>query len=610
MIMSSKCAFGDIAARNTWSIHSMQHASILEEETTYLGGISSQGYARFAPDTLPPEMFAKLSQIELKSYKHYWDKVRDIFKVRIENGVIDPYIDLTTGATYVIKCHFIPLSSSPCLSDEVETSLSKLLPYELIPKGRSADFWSLGKLIFLLSTGQSLFPVDAISGRFDYLNLYNFRPEPSIHEHVRDPLAQAVLLMLLCPQPDREKIKLDSILSHPFFVGEHSSSVALVRQIVERRSVESAAIKRQQRRKLAEEFQQEWVTGRTRTINCWDFEVLEKIHMSPSEIIKGMWTRKDTTSLPCNYMLLPYRLSPAISLSESECLLAENIGKSLLELSKACFFISVMKQATSGPEETATLKWSSSEMLRVLDLSSDEFSDVQTEMSELAAMHVEAFRHDPLSVGVMLVQKRIKAFLNSFSECPLYLYVVDEFTCDPVLTETFPLQVFEAYRTNLLENCVLSMHLCALHARGVSKGVTGLLRLFYNDSSYSIPPSWTESGKNLNHKLDEVALVKEIQVLQEAVNDLFVVRQRFGDDHLQVVYDYLSEFDTARNFADVVRVLSGGACVWTTRQHAEQIESISNTLSFQDALKRNRRSESKLKEYRTRLDLMLDEKDS
>jgi hypothetical protein len=610
MLMSPKCSHRETSSRNTWSLHGLQHASSLEDESMYLGGISCQGHVQFSPDTLPPEMFAKVSQGELKSYKNYWTKVHDIFNVKVDKFVIDPYVDLLTGTAYVFKCHFIPLSSSKSLADDEQTTFANLLPYELIPKGKTTDYWALGKLIFSLCSGRSLFPVDAISGRFDYRHLYYFDPEPTISEYINDPLAQAVLLLLLSPHIEREKLRMDSFLSHPFFVGEKYSSVALVRQIIERRSVENAAIKRQRQRKMAEEFEQGWVSNRTLTINCWDFEVLEKIHMSPTEIVRGMSTRKDTANLPCNYIVLPYRLTQATSLSNNECKLAERIGKGLLDLSKACFFISVMKQATSGPEETITHKWSSSEMLRVLDLSSDEFGDVQMEMSNLAAKHVEAFRNNPLSVGVMLVQKRIKMLISCFAECPLYLYVVDEFTCAPILTETYPVLVSEAYQSTLLENCVLSMHLCGLHARGMSKGVTGQLRLLFNDMDYIIPPSWTELGKSLNHMMDEVAFVKEMQMLQEAFNGLFATRQRIGDDHLQVIYDCLSEVDPSRDLAGVVRVMSAGAYTWTTQHQAENIEQISHAMSFQDVLKRSRRSESKLKEYRTRLDAYMCENES
>lgn len=588
------------ATQNEWSILSMQMASSLSDESLFLGGITSQGHPQFKTDTLPPEMFTKLSPAQLKAYNNYWSAVQEVFQVKINRAILQPMIDLNSGSSYVVKCHFVPLTDGKVVLSENQAVSIPPLPYDLVPVNKSADLWALGQMIFLVSTGRTLFHSDVRNGSLlEYASACHWNPNPVIYEHVLDPMAQDILLKLLSPRPERESIKMDQVLTHPFFVEKSASLSSRVKQITEKRRVECAAYKREQQRKLHEAFERDWLEKKTTTMTCWDFEVLEKIYLSPSEILRRMTTRKERFPLPCNFILLPYKLSPHTPVSAAQRVQAESIGERLLQLSKACCFISVMKQATSHQDETASHRWSSSEMLRVLDLSSDDFADVQSEMADLAAKHVEAFRNDPMSVGLKLVQARIQNFFTCFDDQPIYMYLVDEFLCQPVFADMLPICVPDEWRESILRNGLLSTHLCALHARGVSGGIDGLANLIFNDSNHIIPPGWTEASGSLNHKLDEVSFVQELRLLQEALTDMFSTRHRLGDDDINVIHDFLTEVDPNLNLAGVQRVVVSGAWLWTSIEGAKTLEELSHTFSFHDALARSRRLDAKVKESKS-----------
>lgn len=544
-------------------------------------------------------MFVKLSPSELKSYNSYWAAVREHFQLEIEESLVEPMIDLKTGNAYVVKCHFIPWTTNSANANENATTIPPL-PYEPVPSSKSLDLWALGQLLFLVCAGRTLLPVQGKRCRLlDYSLAYSLDPEPLINEYVHDALAQDVLLLLLSPQLIREKLHIDTIMSHPFFVGESASSAMLVKQIMERRRVDRAAHKREQRIKFHKVFEHEWLEKRTVFASIWDFEILEKIHLSPSQIIRGMTIQNELVR-PSSFLLLPFKMQSKEALSTIDSRLAENTGKQLLLLSKACYFTSVMKQATSQQDEVGPHRWSSSEMLRVLDLSSDEFSDVQAEMADLAALHVESFRKNPMSVALKIVQKRIQNFFACFDDKPLYLYLVDEFYCQPIMGDIFPLHIPDDRRVLMLEHGLQSMHLCCLYARGAARGISGMAKLFFNDSNYTVPPSWTYVARGLNHKLDDVAFIKEMNLLEDALTDLFSTKHRIVHDDVNVIHDYLSEVDPHQNLVGIHRVVIGDAWVWTGRVGATYLQEIAKTRTFSDALRKNRRTDAKLKEYKQR----------
>jgi hypothetical protein len=582
---------GNKSTQGRWLLTNLAYSNHFKTKIQHIGSITRQGFAHFSTGALPPEAFIKLSPANLKTYHKYWRAVARL-GIQVDKAAIEPMVDFESGETYVVRCYF----DLQELSSTDEIALPSL-PYETLPASESIDLWGLGLMLFNLCAGRPLFPVSSRDGHLlDYADISNWNAEMAaslIYKYVTDSLAQDILLRILSPIEERETLTLDMVAGHPFF-SEDDPNASWVLQIVQKRKQETAAHARLLQNKACEVSDQAWLAERTVSINCFDFDLQTRIHLSPTEIIRGMMGRKTAIATPCSFVLLPYNLcrnkdSLLTPSTKEDVEMAERMGVELLGLSKACYFANAMKEAIGSSNESKAQRWSSTEVLRVLDLSSDEFGDLQSEMVELAARHVEAFRDNPVAIATKLVQQRVRRILSCFDDNKVFLYVVDEFNGVPVVRGygdgIFPIEVSEEYRDEILQRGILLMHLCCMYVRGVEKGISGLVRLIFEAADPHVPPSWIQASKGLKHNLDEVAIVNELRVLQDALSEMFSTRHHIYDDDLAAIRDYLSEVDPIRSVANMRRVTAGGACLWTTVSGAEEMESTAQSFTFRDALK-------------------------
>jgi hypothetical protein len=591
---------GNKSAHGRWLLTNLAFSRRFKSETHHIGKITRQGFAHFSTGALPPEAFVKLSPANLKAYHKYWRAVARL-GIQVDKAAIEPMVDFETGETYVVRCYFDPKDFSSSDANALPS-----LPYETLPASESIDLWGLGQMLFNLCAGRPLFPVSSRDGQLlDYADISNWNTEMAaslIYKYVSNPLAQDILLRMLSPSEERKTLTLDMVAGHPFF-SEVDPTASWVLQIVQRRKQETAAHARLLQNRACEVSDQAWLAERTVSINCFDFDLQTRIHLSPTEIIRGMMGRKTAIATPCSVVLLPYNLcrnkdSFLTPSTKKDVEMAERMGAELLGLSKACYFANAMKEAIGSSKKLKAHMWSSTEVLRVLDLSSDDFGDVQSEMVELAARHVEAFRDNPMVIATKLVQQSVRRILSCFDDSKVFLYLVDEFNGVPVVRGyddgLFPIEVSEEDRDEVLQRGILLMHLSCMYVRGVEQGISGLVRLIFEAADPHVPPSWVEASKGLKHNLDEVAIVNELRILQDALSEMFSTRHNIHDDDLAFIRDYLSEVDPTRTVANMRRVTAGGACLWTTVGGAEEIESATQSFTFRDALKKRSEVDARL----------------
>jgi hypothetical protein len=591
---------GNKSTQGRWLLTNLAYSTHFKTKTQHIGNITRQGFAHFSTGALPPEAFVKLSPANLKTYHKYWRAVARL-GIQVDKAAIEPIVDFESGETYVVRCYF----DHQQLSSTDEIALPSL-PYETLPASESIDLWGLGQMLFTLCAGRPLFPVSSRDSQLlDYADISNWSTEMAaslIYKHVTDSLAQDILLRILSPSEERETLTLDMVAGHPFF-SEDDPTASWVLQIVKKRKQETAAHARLLQNKACEVSDQAWLAERTVSINCFDFDLQTRIHLSPTEIIRGMMGRKTAIATPCSFVLLPYNLcrnkdSLLTPSTKKDVEMAERMGVELLGLSKVCYFANAMKEAIGSSNESKAHVWSSTEVLRVLNLSSDDFGDVQSEMVELAARHVEAFRDNPVAIATKLVQQRVRRILSCFDDNKVFLYVVDEFNGVPVVRGygdgIFPIEVSEESRDEILQRGILLMHLCCMYVRGVEQGISGLVRLIFEAANPHVPPSWIQASKGLKHNLDEVAIVNELRVLQDALSEMFSTRHHIYDDDLAAIRDYLSEVDPIRSVANMRRVTAGGACLWTTVSGAEEMERAAQSFTFRDALKQRSEVDARL----------------
>jgi len=348
-----------------WAVSDLSGACRLQAGASYMGGISHNGSAQFETGLMPPEMFVKLSASEVRVYTTYWEMVEKIYNVKVDKRVVEPCVNLETGSTYVLRCHYVPVDGDP-----IDASLPKL-PYELIPARETTDVWCFGLLLFCLcSGGRPLFPANVKTGHllgYDKIVRWDEKmASATIYEHVEDPVAQDILLHLLATYEARTELNMETVLNHPFFSG--GCDAAQLGRMIDHRQQESAVHDRWRQRIVSEKSEDEWLQSRTTKVKCWNFDLLKKFHYSSSEIVRMVvgGGDKKVPPMPCGLVLLPYKLSAKnkkaklAPTTKRDVERAERMGVMLLGLAKACQFASLVADAIA---ESSKKQWTASALL-------------------------------------------------------------------------------------------------------------------------------------------------------------------------------------------------------------------------------------------------------
>lgn len=595
--------------RKHWALTNLSGACRLQDRNSYMGKVSSQGLAEFYSASLPPEMFVKLDQDELRQYMAYWDAVVKQNGASIDRSVVEPVVDFHTGASYVMRCHFVPKD------DHTEDSKSELpaLPYKLFPARESADVWAFGQLLFMLcSSGRPLFPTNARTGHLlNYKEICDWNTqsaEAMIYEYVDNPLAQDILLRLLSPYEKRSSLTMETVLAHPFFSDvEESSSSA--KTIIGKRQNASAAFSRWLDNNVIEKSEEGWMKDRTISVACWDFDFQTRIHLTPTALIPEFLSRRlDHVGMPCSFITLPYKLvrnkkGVLTPPSKRDVERAERLGLRMLELSKACHFVNVMKKVTLNTDTERPRSWSSTNLLESMNASKEDFSDLQSRIAELASLHVEEFRSDPVSVGLKLIHEHIKNFLACYDDASkVLLYLVDEYQGVPVVSPTsapFPYPVDASSRAEVAIRGLPFMYMCARYSRAIAGGVPGFVKLIFEAASPHVPPSWQPVCKGLDNSLNHESISEDMQILCDALSAF----SNFSlDDNFDFMQKYIADVDPRRMYAGLSRVSSGEASVWTGGDGVRKIQEAARGFGFKEAINTKVKTDQKMEAQQARIE--------
>lgn len=512
------------------------------------------------------------------------------YGIKVDKSVVEPYVDIRTGTTFVPRCHYVADGR-----EKIEVGELPELPYKLVPARESTDIWCFGLLIFAFcSGGRPMFPTNVKTGHLlDHGGIVNWGKESieaSVYEHVFDPVAQDILLLLLAPYEDRSYLSIDKVLSHPFFNEKEGTTQKLDRIITQRQN-DSAAYMRRRNRTVNEKSEGDWLQSRTLVVNCWNFDMLRNIHFSASEIMRTLAGNNDN-SMPTSLILLPYKLSAKNKKSrlapttKKDVERAERMGVLLLSLAKACHFAARLEEALES--EGSAKKWDAATLLETVKFSTGDFEHLKEEFSKIAADRIEAFRSDPMTAIVKVVEQRYFEIRTFFKDAgKSFLYLVDEHMGVPLVGpsyDPYPLEISESAMSKILAKVLPSMHCCSMVVRGLSGSVSGIVRLIFEAAYPHVPPSWAKAATGLTHVLDDDLIKKEVSILHRALSGLSAskARKSIADD-LHFIRDSCSKVDVSVDFAGMKRVHCAGASLWTTEEGAEEIQNACKAYDFKHA---------------------------
>ena len=602
----------DESAHRSWAVSEFSAATRSQNETAHMGAISYNGSAQFKTGLMPPEMFVKLTAAEARIYQTYWEMVDRLYNVKVDKNVVEPFVNLQTGATYVLRCHFVPGKEQ-----NLDVSLPDL-PYQLVAARESTDVWCFGLILFTLcSGGRPLFPANLKTGHLlDYESIVGWnhtKASAQIYEHIHDSIAQDLLLHLLAPFEDRVALSMEIVLNHPFF-NKGADSSALLGKMIDKRQHESAAYDRQRQKVVSEKTEDNWLDSRSSTVACWNFDLLRKFHFSSTEIVsKILGQRAGALSMPCSFILLPYKLSAKnkkaklAPTTKKDVERAERMGVLLLSLGKVCFFACQVKELIKNFAQT---QWTASALIESLHLAGD-FESVKDDFTKIAAAQVEAFRTNPVSAVLKLIERRITEIRKFFKDAgKAFLYLVDEYSGVPLVGASYapyPMEVAESVIDKFLVRTLPFMHIAVVYARGVSGGVSGLVRLIFEAAYPHVPPSWANAASGMPHVLDESMFINEISLLQEALALLYSTKANYLADDLRFVRESCLKIDSRGTFADMQRVVSSGASLWTTKEGAADIQEACKLYGFREALDIQVSLEDKLRNQEQQIKILQEE---
>ena len=622
----------DSQPNKRWALTDLTSSFDQENDGLYMAGISTNGTVNFSTGTFPPELFVKLNPSELKAYNSYWEAVRTLFNIDPDENVINPHVDPTTGDSYVLRCHYEP--------EEEEASIAAVrlpeLPYKLVPCRQTCDVWAFGLMLFTFcSSGHTVFRVNIKDGHaLAYDQIANWTGDKArqlVYKHVDDPLAQDVLLHLLSDYEERAALQIDAVLAHPFFTqrkktmvknggnngmnashrqndGDDENLDKITKQIVDLRSKESVAYKRQSHQAVANQAAGEWVSHRSKNIAIWNFDELKRFYLAPSHLLRETFSKAGKApDVPLSALLLPYKLvrnksgrfTPA---TKKDVERAERMGIKILSLGKAVHFVALISGAVGGVENEYK-KWSSSELITAMGLPPSGFEELKSELVDLAAKEVEFFRDDPMLIARKIIEARIMdmlAFMEDTGVC--YLYLVDEYNGIPVVDSgsLYPILINERI-AQVFEHTLLMMHMCAMSACGVAGGIAGLVKLIFEAAYPHIPPSWALAGAGVPHKFDKASFTRDIMLLREATSLAFGSERVSGLDDLRFLQTFLELSDRNSTYANLTRVTNGESAIWTTIAGAEEIEKKAATERFDDACLADERKQQRYREQEERV---------
>jgi len=584
-----------------WAVSNFSGACCNFGETGYMGAISQDGSTQFETGLLPPEMFTKVSSSEEEIYRAYWRKVEELFNVQVDWRVKEPYVDITTGCSYVIRCHYV-------INKARKTKVGGLpeLPYKLVQARESTDLWCLGLLLFTLcSGGRQLFPINVKSGHLlDHHGIVNWDMDAAranIYEHVGDHIAQDLLFLLLLPFEDRNMyLTMDSVISHPYFSSSNESE--LRNKVITKHENESFTYMRKRSKEVIAKSEDDWLGARTVRVNCWNFDMLQTFHFSSSEIVRRLIGK--TNSMPSAFLLLPYKLSAKNKKSKlapttkKDVERAESMGVLLLSLAKTLSFGSCVEVVIENSRKGK--KWDATTLLEAITFFSDQYGDLKEEFSNIAADRIEAFRIDPFSAVIKLVERRYLEIRKLFKDArKAFLYLVDEHIGVPLVGAAYapyPLEISESNMDNVLSRILPFMHSCSMVVRGTSGSISGIVRLIFEAAFPHVPPSWSQAGSGLTHELDEDLIKREIVILHRTLSGLNSSRTRrsLGDD-LSAIKSICTKMDVRGDYANLYRVQCADSSLWTSSDGIKLIREACNNYDFKQAIKIQIALETKLK---------------
>jgi len=495
--------------------------------------------AKFSSGVLPPEMIHALKGDDLKTFETYfadvmksdpelWDKIQPkVFKKGRKKE------------KYVVKT-FLTTSIADSDGDPIEQPRSHSpLPYQLVRSSPSFDIWSFGTILYALCTGSPLFTVnrdDDLKEGVDMHEVATWDDAKKIRSlaEINDPMAKDLLSKLLARNPDDRPGTFQDVLNHSFFTMEGAGGDTKLLQ--EMREEMTANFKKQEEYHAKSEKLMQNIMDNTIELKSMGKETMDKIDASTGVLCKAIFDATEVSTPTC-FIILPYKLPPPPKEGEDDDSLAAR-AKEMLD-------------------------------------KAEDFMDNVTNLTETTSSFISDPASFAMNFGSSMFKGKMKEMKSKMVDKEMYMYLVDEFTNEPVYDKSglYP-KVIET-KSDLVEQHMPMMRV-GLQAMAVMNGAAGLASCFCPGiPNRLVPKGLMEKATKFVDGLDKESNVADYDVVQGEVE-----RQGEGSSgakrggELREYEKFLMEHDPEGAFANLMRVCDRGSgrAIWVTKESAAEIE--------------------------------------
>jgi serine/threonine protein kinase len=432
---------------------------------------------------------------------------------------------------------------------------------------RSFDIWSLGALLYLLITGQTLLNNNQEDNldEHDLIRLCKWNDDDlrvalrKVHNLAQgkyQPLGRDLLEKLLQPKADKRPKTMDDVLDHPFFTGNSDGSDDKSLKIIKQMGAKMDQILQSQERQeklLAK------IDERTIRIEAISDQTYLQLRKTEQVLLRGMFEATEVTR-PTSFIITPNLLDEKEVQAEDGKLLDKLMGAD-----------GVIYLAADGSGLDL------GERGKVLMAKVEKGQRWFSEMCSLGSKIASGSR--PIDFTQQVKEQMEMFAVGKLKDQVMYLYLIDEYTGEPVnpFDDVYPIKI-----TTPSEHAkwMLPIMRTGLKLMAVVNGAA-LVGSIFGLPIPRVPGALQEKAYNAVGKLDKKSSVAEFDVLQQTLDSEAEDVTGSADKKQEGVRGlalreferFIDEHDPNHTFASLQRVVStkGQAC-WTTMSK-EQIEA-------------------------------------
>jgi len=408
----------------------------------------------------------------------------------------------------------------------------------------------------------------------------------AIYNHVKDALAQDLLLHILAPDPTKRITSISDVMSHPFFQNITSKKTQMFIELQQQQVLKW----RQEKKRLKDVITTSENIAGPQMVSRMSLENYLLFDHSTFSQTQNLYERTDIQAT--SIMLLPYTLAynkggKLTPKTKRDVELVQSFGLHILQIrfhldvirkiSKCCVdeikhCDEVVERLSKYQDQQLLIK-DFANLLAISD--THEFckkflddhypcrgADCTWDMSELLENAV-VFANEEL-------RRHINKLFSIYDESEQNtLYLVDEYTCLPIIdsksSKVYPYKV--ALNDSMLVARMALPFMIMMAQLSSLKGIPGFVKLLFEAAYPHLPPSWSKICSELDLKQSLDNFVEDLKILINESSALYPIPSSEYD----LLCDFFRDVGHENEIVGITCLRDSHAGIWVSEASAKAI---------------------------------------